>query len=139
APTCGHLGEDLPLTWREVVEGRGMAHPVGRQELLYETRVDRGAALCDRFDRGQEIVPVVDPLLQEISPALCSALEEGEGIPRSGVLAQDDDADFGVRLTQLASDTNPLVVAGRWHPDVGDHDIGRIRLDRRQERVAVGV
>jgi hypothetical protein len=44
-----------------------------------------------------------------------------------------------VRLAQLAGDPDPLVVTGRRHSDVEDHDVRWIGLDRGEEGVAVGV
>ena len=137
APALGHLGEDLAFARRQLVERRAVALAIGGEQLLDDARVDRGAALGDDLDRGEELVPIVDALLEQVAAALGAVLEHGQRVGGAGVLAEDDDADLGVGLPQATRDPDPLFVAGGRHPDVGDDDVGWIGLDRGEERVPV--
>jgi hypothetical protein len=40
-------------------------------------------------------------------------------------------------LTQPVGDRDPLVLARRWHPDVGQDRVRELRVDRGEQRVTV--
>ena len=95
------------------------------------------AALCDRPDRGDELLDVLHALLQEVGAARAAVLEERERVARRRVLAEHDDADLRMRLAQPLGGLDPLVVVPRRHADVGDDDVRPLRVDRGEQRVEV--
>ena len=99
--------------------------------------VDHRAALRDGADRVGELVEILHTFLEQVGAPRASAAQEGEHVARGRVLAQDDDADLGVRLAQPLGSLNPLVVVTRRHADVGDDDVRLLRLDRGEQRVEV--
>ena len=91
---------------------------LARDERVDELRVDDRAARADRLDRRRAARQVVDALLEQVAAAVGSRLEQRERVARLGVLAEDDDADLGVRLAQPIGDADALVGVRRRHPDV---------------------
>ena len=71
-----------------------------------------------------------DPLLEQVGPAGRALLEQPERVVRADVLADHDDADVGMAVPQPRGRLDALVRARRRHPDVRDHDVGLVRLDR---------
>jgi hypothetical protein len=63
--------------------------------------------------------------------------EEPQRVRRVGVLAEHDDTGAGMRPADLLGGADALVGAGRRHPNVGQHDVGPLGLDRSQQRVVV--
>ena len=133
ALALGHLAEDLPLAGvsrsSSLVSG-----PLGRDEGLDHLRVDHRPARGHLADRGEQVVDLADPLLQEVGPALGPALEEGQRVGRVGVLAEHDHPHLGSIGPERGRDLDALVGARRRHADVRDDDVGRLRLDQRLER-----
>ena len=72
--------------------------------------------------------------LEQVSTAFRASLEERERIARVGELAQDDYTDLGMLLPKLGRDPDALVVAGRRHPDIDDHDIGILIVSTASRR-----
>lgn len=64
-------------------------------------------------------------------------LEQREGVRGLGVLAEHDDPDLGMGVAQRVGGADPLVGSGGGHPDVGQHDVGRVGVHRRQQRFEV--
>ena len=79
-----------------------------------------------------------DVLLEQVGPSGRAVLEELERVVRADVLADHDDADLGMALSQVHGGLDALVGVGRGHPDVGDHDVRAVQLDSPQERTEVG-
>ena len=62
---------------------------------------------------------------------------EREDVARVRVLAEHDDADLWIRLTQSLGGLNPLVGVARRHADVRDDDVRLLGSDRSEQRVEV--
>ena len=99
--------------------------------------VDHRAARRDLPDRPHQLVDVGDAFLQEVGPTLRAFVEELERVARLDVLAEHDDTDGGVGHAERLGRPHALVGAGRWHPDVGDHDIGLVLRHEVEERIEV--
>jgi hypothetical protein len=91
----------------------------------------------DGLNRAHQLVEILDALLQQVRPPFRAGFEERERIPRIGVLAEDDDADVRVRLSQALRGPDSLVDAVRRHPDVGDDDVGLLLFDSGEKRVKI--
>ena len=63
--------------------------------------------------------------------------EQRQRVRRFDVLAEHDDADVGMAGAELVRGAHALVGPGRRHPDVGEHDVGRVGGDGREQRVEV--
>ena len=142
APALGHLGEDLPLARRQIVERRGVALAIGGEQLLDEARIDRRAALGDDLDRGEELAPVVDPFLEQVAAALGPVLEQGQRIaapaywlstttPTSGCVSRSRRAtrmpssspDGGIRMSVITtSGGSASIAASSESPSANDGD-----------------
>ena len=93
----------------------------------------------DGLERRQELGAVVHALLEQVRAAVRARLEQRERVDRLGVLAEHDDAHVGVALPQERRDPDALVAHRRRHADVGQHDVGRLGLDRLEQRRKVRV
>ena len=133
APALGHLGEDLALARRQLVERRGVPLAVGGEELLDEARVDRGPALGDDLDRREQLAPVVDALLQEVAAALRRRPRAGRGrsaapaywlrttTPTPGWLSRrrratripSSSPDGGIRMSRMTTSGGSASIAAR--------------------------
>jgi hypothetical protein len=49
-------------------------------------------------DGGQELDAIVDPFLEQVRTPVRSAVEQRQCLRRIGVLAENDDADRGIRV-----------------------------------------
>ena len=111
---------------------------MGLHQHLDDLGVHRRSSGRDRLDRGRQLARIVHALLEQIRAATGAGLEQGEHVVRIGELAQHDHADLRMLRSKLAGDLDSLVGAGRRHPDVGEHDVGFLLLDRSYQRVAIG-
>ena len=100
-------------------------------------RVDQRASERDRPDGAEELVEIVDVLLQDVGAPGAAGVQQRECVARVRVLAQDDDAEARVRLSQASGGLDPLVGVTRRHPDVGDHDVRGLAIDGLEQRVEV--
>ncbi len=88
--------------------------------------------------RRSEFARIGDPFLQEIGPAARACFEQSQRVLRFDVLTEDDHADLRVGVTDDVGCPDPFVGLGRRHADVGDHDIGEMLVNCRQQLVVVG-
>src|SRR5262249_41378545 len=137
APPLGDQRQDLELPRRELVESAVLAAPLYGEERLDDARVDDRPTGCDLMERPVELASVLEPLLEEVAPAVRALVEELGGVERLGVLAQDDHADLGTRRAELHGKTDPLVGVRRRHPDVGEHQVRKRLVDRAPQLVEV--
>ena len=79
----GHLAQHVELTRRQVVQRRLLGVSPGGDERLDDLRVDHRAAARDGTDRGDELVDILDPLLEQVRAALASVLERARAYPGS--------------------------------------------------------
>jgi hypothetical protein len=129
----GDLGEDLALASGERGQGRALDAHLGGHERLDDLRVQHGAASGHGLDRRDQLGAVVDAFLEQVGPALGSGLQEVQGVHGLGVVAEHHHPDLGVLLAQQRREADALVGARGRHPDVGDHHIGALALDRLQQ------
>jgi hypothetical protein len=87
----------------------------------------------DGDDGPVELFQFGNALLEQIGAPLGSVRQEPEGVGRLRVLREHDHADVGVRLPQRLGGPDALVRTGGRHADVGQHDVGQVLLDRRQQ------
>jgi hypothetical protein len=133
----GHLGQDLALTRREVLErGVGPAR-AGVDQRLHHLRVDHRATRRDLAHRAHELVDIGDALLQQVGAPFGSAIEQLERVAGFDVLAEHHHAELRVRVAELRRRAHAFVGSGRRHADVGEHDVGGVGLDRGDETVEV--
>ena len=90
------------------------------------------------MDRVDELAAVVDAVLEQVGAARRAALEQLEDVGRLGVLAEHDHADLWMGLAKRRGHADALVALRGWHPDVRDHDVRPLRLDRGEEARLVG-
>ena len=88
-------------------------------------------------DRGDQVLAVAQAVLEQIRAPVGAAVQQREAVARIGVLADHDHADLRMGLAQAVGEHDALGIAGRRHPDVGDHDVGQLGLDRLGELAAV--
>ena len=140
APPLGDERERLALAGREPGDARVGLPPPLPQHLVDHAGVDDGAARDDLAQRPRELAGVGEALLQQIGASPGAVLEQGEGVERLDVLAEDDDPDLRMRRAQRPGEADALVRPGRRHADVGEHGVGPLALDRRLEarEVAAG-
>ncbi len=110
---------------------------VAADERGDDLRIDDRAALGDAPDRRGERVEVADAVLQEIAAAGAALLEQPHRERRLDVLREDDDADLGVPLADLARGLETFVGERRRHADVDDRDVGHEPADPPDEILAV--
>jgi two-component system, NarL family, invasion response regulator UvrY len=128
-----HLGEHLALAGGQLGERRVVGAGTLCHQQLHDLRIDDRPSLCDRLDGGPELRCVVHALLQQVPATVGAGLEQRQGVARLGVLAEDDHADRRMAFTEGSCELNALVGARGWHSDVGQHDVGRLRLDRAEQ------
>ena len=90
--------------------------------------------LGDLLDREEQLVGIGNALLQEIGPPLRTLIEQRERVAVFGELRQHDHPDRRVLLAQLGRGADAFVRPGRRHPDVGQDDVGCVRLDGIEQR-----
>ena len=124
--------------WRGVRSSSGecWCAALACDQLVDQPRVDAALAGGHGGDGRDQVVEVVDAVLQQVAAAHRAAGQQLGGVVRALVLAQHDDADLRVRLAQALGDLHAFVGLGGRHADVGDHDIGRVGIHRRQQRRA---
>ena len=83
----------------------------------------------DGLQRGDELLDVGDALLEQVPAPRAAAGDEREGALGIRVLREDDDPEVGVGPPEALGRADALVGVGRRHPDVGEDDVGRARLD----------
>ncbi len=125
------------LVGREAIEGGVLLATAGGDKRVDDLRVDHRAACRDLGDGADELVDVGDPLLQQVGPPLGPFVEELERVAGLHVLAEDHDADAGVRGPDRLGGADALVGAGRRHPDVGHDDVGLVLGHEGEERIEV--
>ena len=88
-------------------------------------------------DRDQELLEVGNALLEQVGTARSALLQEGDGIGRVVVLAEQDHAGSRAGLPQVLCRPDALVRARGRHADIGQDDIGLGGGDRREQGVIV--
>ena len=134
----GHLAQDVALPSSELRKRARL--PRARlllDERLDDFRIDHRTPLRDGLNRAHQLLEILDALLQQVRPPLSARVEQGERVPRVRVLAEDDDADLRVRLSQPLRGLDSLVGAARRHADVGEDDVRPFRLDGGEQRVEI--
>ncbi len=106
----------------------------GGHQRVDDLGVDHRPAAGDLPDGGQQLVDVGNALFEQVAPPTGTMLEEGQRVLRVGVLAQEQDAGVGVALPHMRGGPHTLVGVGRGHPDVGQHDVGPLTVDGREQR-----
>ena len=113
----------------------------GRARAATSASTTRGSIteppLATASMRAPQHVDVGHALLQEVGASVGAVLEQRERVVGLDVLAEHHDADVRVRRPDEVRGAHALVGPGRRHPDVGDHDIGRIGLDAGDQRVEI--
>jgi len=84
-------------------------------------------------DCGGELSEILDPLFEQVCAPSAAALRQRENVLRVCVLAEDDDPDIGMRLTQALGRLDALVRAARRHAYVGD-DVRALGVDGSEKR-----
>ena len=127
--------EHLALAGSQVGERRGPGPAARGHEDLDHLRVDDRAAAGDVADGRHDLVGIRDPLLQQVGAALRAALRAARArtTGRRTARARPRRARDGSRRSWFAG-SDALVGPGRRHPDVGHHHVGRIGLDRVEQR-----
>ena len=85
------------------------------------------------MDRLNQLVDVGQSLLEQVGASLRAAVEKLEGVRRFDVLRQHHDADFRMCPAEGGRRDDSLVGVVRGHPDVGEHGVGSVLLDGREE------
>jgi hypothetical protein len=113
--------------------------PAGRHQLLHQRRIHHRTTLGDPLQRLNELHHVGDPAFEQVAnpPAAGQQLHR---VLDLGMRRQDQDA----RGRELQADhpgrLQTLGGIGRRHPDVDDHQLGRLLADQREKlRAAAGL
>ncbi|GAA1745340.1 hypothetical protein GCM10009681_15340 [Luedemannella helvata] len=80
---------------------------------------------------------VTDPLLEQVGASGGAGFEKPAGPLGLDVLGQHDDPEFRMAAGQRLGRPDALVVVVGPHPHIGDHRIGTVCLDRRQQRLDI--
>jgi hypothetical protein len=99
--------------------------------------VDHGATRRDRHHRGDQLVDVRDPFLEQVSPARSAAGQERADVGGVDVLAEQQHSGSRVVGLAVPGDLDALVGPRRRHPDVGDDDVRPKRVQPFQRRAQV--
>jgi hypothetical protein len=122
-----HQLEHLALARGELVEG--IVAALAADELAHHGGVERRAAVGDAAYRGAELLEVRDAVLQQVADTFRARLEQGHRVSGLDVLRQQQHADAGITLANLACGLKPFVgVCGR-HPDVHDRHVRPVHRD----------
>jgi hypothetical protein len=129
-PALGHESQHFSFPRREVLQG--VVDTAGGEQFLDESRIDDRGALEDPVERGEEVLHVADPVLEQVAGAP-SAREQLRGLLHLDVRGQHQDG----RLRQFPTDhprrLEPLAGPRGWHPDVHDGQVGSAAADQREE------
>ena len=120
---CGHQLEHLPLARRQRRE-RIVAPPL-REQRRDDHRVERRAAVGDPPHRGDELLDVADPVLEQVADAFGRVGEQLHRQPELEVLREHEHADRRMVGADLERRPQPFVGVGRRQPDVDDRDVRR--------------
>jgi hypothetical protein len=123
--------------WRELAQAGPLAAGVLRDERLDDLGIDHRAPFGHRPDRRHEVVEILDPFLQEVGAPCAAALEELERVARCRVLAEDDHARVRVGLADPLGGPDAFVGVPGRHADVGDHDVGPLRIHGGEQAIEV--
>ena len=118
-----HLGEHLQLPRAQSPDaGVPAAHP-RLDQVLDDLGVDNRATLGHGRHRGDELVNIGDPLLQEVPATGGPALEQRTDVSRIDVLAEQDDTRRRMVGPAVPRDLDPFVSPAGRHPDVSQDDV----------------
>ena len=78
----------------------------------------------DSTDRGDELLHVADPVLQQIADALGRIGEERQRKPDLHVLGENEDSHRRMSLADLERGLEALVVVRRRQSNVDDRHVG---------------
>ena len=125
--------KDLLLARGEFGERRVRAR-VCVHETLDDLGIDDRAAGSDGLDGGHELRAVTHTLLEQVRAPVGAGLEELQRVTRLRVVAEDHHTNLGMELAEATCDLDALVCTRGRHSNVGDHDVGRVGLNRLEER-----
>src|SRR5439155_10033234 len=115
----------------------GRVHWLRTNHALHDLRIEHRSPVGHLVQGHHELVHVDDPLLQEVSDTVDTVSQQVEGVATVEVRGEHDHSDFGVFAPNPYGRIDPFLCVCRWHPDVGEHDVWLVRLDRREERIEV--
>ena len=127
----GHQPEHLALAGGQLVER--VVGALAPDELAHDGRIERRAAVRDAAHGRAELLEVGDPVLEEVADALGARLEQRHRVAGLDVLREEQDADVGMPLADLARCDEPLVGVRRRHADVDHGDVRLVHRDVAQE------
>ncbi len=125
-----HLVEDLALACRQRGERRDSAWRSWPRtsESMTSSAIDR-PAVGDRGDGIDEVADVVGAILQHVAPPARALTQQQESELRLADTARGRARRHGGGPAQRGRRPHPLVRARRRHADVGQHDVGPVRVD----------
>src|SRR5213593_2858327 len=120
----GEVADEVPMSTAD--------HQL-RDHLRIDGRSTRGNA-----SHGlDEIVHVGDPVLEQVADPIGAALEQPERVRGLDVLRKKEDGDAGMALPDRRRGLKSFGRVRGWHADVGDRDVGRVRVDEIEQLRAV--
>ena len=106
-------------------------------ELADDGGVERRAAVGHAAHGRAELLEIGDAVLEQVADALGARLEERHRVPGLDVLREQEHADRGMPLADLAGGPKALVRVRRRHADVDDRDVGLVHRDVAEQVLRV--
>ena len=120
-PALRHQRQHLALPRGQPGDRVAAAH----HQLADHLGVEHGAAGRDPLQRGEEVVDVGDPVLEQVADPAPAAGEQVVGVGHLDVLRQHQHPRLRPLPAYLDRSPQPLVGVGRRHPDVHQARSGR--------------
>ena len=130
-PALGHQLQHLALAAGESVEGASRAARAGAARRSLGSSAEPPSTT--RLQGVPRSPRCRHALLEQVADAAPAGRRGAPWRRRLDVLGEDHDPDVGMRRADLARGAQALVGVRRWHADVDDGDVGRVRVDRAQE------
>ena len=131
----GHACEHGELALGQFVEGAAPAPAV--EHLGDDLGVERGAAARHLSRRFREAARLHDTVLEQVADTFGALLEQLDRVALLDVLGRTTTPVWGSSERMSAAARRSFVGVGRWHPDVGDDDIGTVLAHLVEELLRV--
>jgi hypothetical protein len=137
-PARRHLLEDLALAVGQPEDRSPVAGSLAGHQRLDHLGVEHRAAAADLAHRADQLGDVADALLEQIAQTGHAVDEQLERVVLLDVLRQHHHPHVRVLGADPLGGLDALIGVRGWHPDVGEHGVGRRRRDgpHQRDRVA---